>query len=302
MEGLQERTDEELLTLWETAPLAERDALVATLKERNLYPSSVDDVERDYGMYPSIDDPNFTQKLLQKREFSETKQEKITDNDIATKNPCDPEGEFELTAVQRFVGRFMSPECPYYSALLYHGVGVGKTCAAITIAENHLRMFPRKPVFIVAPRTIQPGFRRTIFDDEALGIGESEEPNISKGCTGNSYLKRTGSEYEREKSVVARRVTQAINARYRILGYIQFYRYIEDVLKSVPRGLEGDARRLAEIDLLRREFSGRMVIIDEAHNLRDNPREAGASQEDIDGAGDTELTETQAGKRLTPSL
>jgi hypothetical protein len=115
-------------------------------------------------------------------------------------------------------------------------------------------------------------------------------------------LKRTGSEYEREKSVVARRVTQAINARYRILGYIQFYRYIEDVLKSVPRGLEGDARRLAEIDLLRREFSGRMVIIDEAHNLRDNPREAGASQEDIDGAGDTELTETQAGKRLTPSL
>ena len=298
--GQQERTDTELLELWETAPLAERDSLVAALQERNLIPQGVDDVERDYGLYPSIDDPLFTQKLLQKREFSETKQDAIKDSDIDTKNPCDPEGEFELTAVQRFVGRFMSPECPYYSALLYHGVGVGKTCAAVTIAENHLRLFPRKPVFIIAPRTIQPGFKRTIFDDEALKIGEDEDPNISKGCTGNSYLKRTGTEYEREKAVVGRRVNQAINARYKILGYTQFYRYIEDVLKNTPRGLEGEEKALAEIDLLRREFSGRMVIIDEAHNLRDNPREV--AQENIDAAGDTELTETQAGKRLTPSL
>jgi hypothetical protein len=142
MEGLQERTDEELLTLWETAPLAERDALVATLKERNLYPSSVDDVERDYGMYPSIDDPNFTQKLLQKREFSETKQEKITDNDIATKNPCDPEGEFELTAVQRFVGRFMSPECPYYSASCIMGSALVKPAPPLRLLRIICACFP----------------------------------------------------------------------------------------------------------------------------------------------------------------
>jgi hypothetical protein len=45
------------------------------------------------------------------------------------------------------------------------------------------------------------------------------------------------------------------------------------------------------IRLLRREFSGRLVIIDEAHNLRDTPE---SGEEDADNpGGDMELTEKQ---------
>lgn len=298
---MDERTNAELLELWESEPLSTRDAMIPVLKERGLVPSefdTYDNIESEYGLYPDTEDPEFTQKLLQKREFSETKQPTITDADFE-KSACDPEGEFELTAVQRFVGRFMSPECPYTSALLYHGVGVGKTCAAITIAESHLRMFPRKSVFIIAPRTIQSGFKRTIFDDEALQIPE-DGPNQARGCTGNSYLKRSGTEYERDRALISRRVTQSINSRYRIMGYLQFYRYIEDIVKQAPKGPDGKQNELAITDLLRREFSGRLVIIDEAHNLRDTPKET--PQENIDSPGEVELTETQAGKRLTPSL
>ena len=298
---MEERTNAELLELWEREPLATRDQMIPVLKERGLVPTdfdTYDNIESEYGLYPDTEDPEFIQKLLQKREFSETRQPAITDADFE-KNACDPEGEFELTAVQRFVGRFMSPECPYTSALLYHGVGVGKTCAAVTIAESHLRMFPRKAVFIIAPRTIQSGFKRTIFDDEALQIPE-EGPNQAKGCTGNSYLKRTGTEYERDRSVVGRRVTQSINSRYKIMGYLQFHRYIEDIIKQAPKGPDGQANDLAVTDLLRREFSGRLVVIDEAHNLRDTPKET--PQENIDSPPESDLTETQAGKRLTPSL
>jgi len=298
---MEERTDAELLELWEGEPLATRDQMIPLLKERGLVPTdfdTYDNIESEYGLYPDTEDPEFIQKLLQKREFSETRQPQITDVDFE-KNACDPEGEFELTAVQRFVGRFMSPECPYTSALLYHGVGVGKTCAAVTIAESHLRMFPRRSVFIIAPRTIQSGFRRTIFDDEALQIPE-EGANQAKGCTGNSYLKRTGMEYERDRSTIARKVTQSINSRYKIMGYLQFHRYIEDIIRQAPKGPDGEMNELAVTDLLRREFSGRLVIIDEAHNLRDTPKET--PQENIDSPPESDLTETQAGKRLTPSL
>jgi hypothetical protein len=296
-------TQEELIRRWNTTEdLEERNALLKTLETRGLFPElwkAMDSWEREGGLYPSVEDPQFTQKLLKKQEFLDSKQETIKEQYEAGDNPCDPYREFELTPVQRFVGRFLSPETPYQSALLYHGVGVGKTCAAITIAESYLRAFPRKSVIIVAPRTIQPGFRRTIFDDEALKIPENEdEPNIAKGCTGNSYLKRTGSEYEKEKAIVQRRVTRMINTRYTIVGYIQFYRMIEDILSKIPAQYRGDIAR--ESAAIRKEFDGRLVIIDEAHNLRDSPGQS--SDDSVDDFVGADMTESDAGKKLTPHL
>ena len=297
----------DLLTLWNNNELSftQRNSLLKRIEEEGLLPrisTAMDTWEREGGLYPDTEDPRFIEKLLAKREFAETKQDSIAQQVADGVNPCDPDREFELTPVQRFVGRFLSPQCPYQSALLYHGVGVGKTCAAITIAENYLRAYPRKQVFIVAPRNIQPGFRRTIFDDEALVIPEEDGlPNTAKGCTGNSYLKRTGMEFERDLSTIKRHVKQSIDARYHFLGYIQFHHHIEDLLKIIPKSLDKDSYAAQRERILRREFSGRLVIIDEAHNLRDNPSETVEDSADNPG-GDTEMTESQAGKRLTPAL
>jgi hypothetical protein len=296
---------ESLLKKWNSHELSfnERDTLLEEIRTLGLYPQIMtinDEWESEAGLYPDIDDPRFAEKLMSKQEFAENKQESIADQMNDGVNPCDPDKEFELTPVQRFVGRFLSPQCPYLSALLYHGVGVGKTCAAITIAENYLRSFPRRSVIIVAPRNIQPGFRRTIFDDEALQI-PIEGPNQAKGCTGNTYLKRAGVELERDKNTVVRRISASISSRYTFLGYIQFHRMIEDILKKIPKGLNEDAYKEQRTRLLRREFSGRMVIIDEAHNLRDTPGDKADDDSDNPG-GDIELTESQAGKKLTPTL
>jgi len=296
---------EDLLKRWndETVPFDQRDALLAEMSAAGLYPrimSAMDEWEAEAGLYPDTEDPRFTEKLMQKQEFAENKQDSIAEQKKQKVNPCDPDKEFELTPVQRFVGRFLSPQCPYTSALLFHGVGVGKTCAAITVAENYLRSYPRRQVIIVAPRNIQPGFRRTIFDDEALVVPE-EGTNLAKGCTGNMYLKRTGTEAEKDRGIISRRVTQSINSRYVFLGYIQFHRMIDDLLKRVPKGLDEEAAAEQRDRILRREFSGRLVIIDEAHNLRDNPAESADDDADNPG-GETELSESQAGKKLTPSL
>lgn len=302
---MSELSKEELLEQWnnEKLPLKERDAILglAQLERLKVYPrlwEAMDEWESEAGLYPDIDDPRFTDKLMQKQEFAENKQESIAEQARQKINPCDPDNEFELTPVQRFIGRFLSPQCPYQSALLYHGVGVGKTCAGITVAENYLQAFPRRQVIIVAPRNIQPGFRRTIFDEEALVIPEGgDAPNVAKGCTGNIYLKRTGTEFERDRATVARRVTQSINSRYNFMGYIQFHRMIDDLLKHIPKPIDEEKQNR----ILRRAFSGRLILIDEAHNLRDNPAESADDATDNPG-GDVELTEAQAGKKLTPSL
>ena len=304
VEGDTSRRDE-LLRKWNNYELSfeERDNLLVEIRRLGLFPQLMsinDEWESEAGLYPDLEDSKFVEKLMRKQEFAENKQDSIATQMEEGVNPCDPEKEFELTPVQRFIGRFLSPQCPYLSALLYHGVGVGKTCAAITVAENYLRSFPRRSVIIVAPRNIQPGFRRTIFDDEALVIPE-EGPNRAKGCTGNTYLKRAGVEFERDKSLVSRRITSTINSRYTFLGYIQFHRMIEDIIKKIPKGLDEEVYKEERKKYLRREFSGRMVIIDEAHNLRDTPGEGGDDDADNPG-GDMELTETQAGKKLTPSL
>ena len=252
-----------------------------------------DYVEGQYGLYPDLDDPRFHEKLFHKLEFAENKQLSLKELKEKADTICNPNAEFELSPVQRFVSRYLSAQCPYLSALLYHGVGVGKTCAAISIAESYLHIFPNKKVLIVAPPNIQPNFRRTIFDIESVKFASDENtPNTLKGCTGDYYLRRTGTEYEREKGVIASRVRDFINARYEFMGYIQFQRFIEKV-KAEDRSNAVKALRL--------EFEGRLVIIDEAHNLRDVPGET--SDDNIDTAGgDDEVTDAAAGKKLAPAL
>lgn len=306
MEAYEKYTDKELLHLWDITDEEEaREQLFKYLTNyRKLFPAYKgggeeegqafsDEVERNYGLYPSIDDPRFHEKLFQKLEFAENKQESIADTVKKGLNPCDTSSEFELSPVQRFVSRFLSAQCPYQSALLYHGVGVGKTCAAVSIAEAYLRTFPKRKVIIVAPPNIQPNFRRTIFDIENVVISADENtPNTLSGCTGNFYLLRTGTEFEKEKGVIQSRVRASIEARYEFMGYIQFQRYIDAIARRNPSN---------PTEELRNEFSGRLVIIDEAHNLRDVPGETEEDNVDSPG-GDEEVGEAAAGKRLTPSL
>lgn len=295
---LSKYSDKELLELWDAESNEEvRKQIKEEMQKpsRSLFPSEYEDVfERAYGLYPDLDDPHFHEKLFRKREFLENKQKSIAEQQADLREQgtelCDPEQEFELSPVQRFISRYLSPQCPYLGALLYHGVGVGKTCAAIATAETYLQSFPYKKVIIVAPPNIQPGFRRTIFDLDAVKISEDESiPNTLSGCTGNYYLKATGTEYEKDRNVIKNRVNALIDSRYDFYGYIQFARYIEESSK------EGAYVKSA----ISREFDGRLVIIDEAHNLRNVPGETAG--DNLDATGD-EGSQSEAGKKLVPIL
>jgi len=289
--------DAELLEAWNTTiDMKERDDLIKVLQRRSLFPSAaMDSWEYQTGAYPDIIDPQFLQKLLTKREFAESLQ--YTWNPNPEQDPCDDQTTFEVTPVQRFVTNFMSPKTPYMSALLYHGVGVGKTCAGVQIMEAWLESYPRTEVYLVAPPTIQQGFYRTIFDINKVVIGEGNDPNSALQCTGTTYMKLTNTLYERDKAKIEKAVAKAIKRRYKIFGYISFANYIRDLLKRIPIHASPEEADLFKKQIIRQHFSAKLLIVDEAHNLRDISKVAEEKDEIKDDESDT-----AGGKLLTPYL
>ena len=263
--------------------------------------------EPDIGLYPDLDDPAFIQKLLQKNEISET----VSTFDPDIDGCVDANTEFEVTPVQRFVATFLHPRTPYKSMLLYHGVGVGKTCAAIQAAEAYLDMMPRGKVMIVVPKNIKQGFINTIFNAEKVFLGTGSAPNTSNQCTGDTYLRLTGSMEERNMDVIKRRVAVVVKKRYEFYGYTQFANKVRRIIESVPANPDERIMTQNIAKAIRREFNYNFLIIDEAHNLRDaGDMRSGIvtamgqrSEEDADTQGtEDDLSDSSGGKLLTPFL
>jgi hypothetical protein len=208
-------------------------------------------------VYPLLEDPNFNQKIADKKEFQDNKLNGVV-APIKERAEVLERMPFELSSHQLFVKSFMSFQTPYNSMLLYHGLGTGKTCSAIGIAEDmrsYLKKFQiNKSIIIVASPNVQTNFRLQLFDEKKL-FKRNGEWNFN-GCVGNSIIREinpTGiKNYPREK--VIQQINLVIKKNYTFLGYIQFSNVIESLSTN--------------IDKLKKEFNGRLVIIDEYHNMR----------------------------------
>nr|WBF70717.1 hypothetical protein [Megavirus caiporensis] len=63
-------------------------------------------------------------------------------------DPCNVKTKLELRKYQEFIGKYLGPESPYNSILLYHGLGSGKTATAINIM-NVLYNYDHNYSFII---------------------------------------------------------------------------------------------------------------------------------------------------------
>lgn len=316
LEKYEDSTD--LLKEWEEEEdFDKRNALLAKLQSRGLEPSNWTDArEQTTGLYPNIQSASFASRLAQKAEFADLRS-KTTSEDV-----CGSSGKaFDTTPVQRLVARFLHPKTPYKSLLLDHGVGVGKTCTAITVAEAFLDILPQRKVIILCPQAIASGFRRTLFDPEKLMAIPPREAQLrgevweSFQCTGMTYLRLTDTQQERDIQEVTKQVTHAINKRYNIMGYLAFANKINKKLKKhIPKYKVGEERTLAENAFLYKYFSDRLLIVDEAHNLRDAMATVGPSESESEAAGNDgegvtaespnplDARDAAEGKQLTPLL
>jgi hypothetical protein len=219
--------------------------------------SNVESTNTPNYVYPLLEDPDFNQKIANKKEFQDNKFNGIV-APIKERSEILESMPFELASHQLFVKSFMSFQTPYNSMLLYHGLGTGKTCSAIGVAEDmryYLKKFQiNKSIIIVASPNVQNNFRLQLFDERKL-FEKNGEWHFS-GCVGNSIIKEINptkiKHYPRDK--VVQQINLVIKKNYTFLGYIQFANIIETLSTNM--------------DKLKSEFNGRLVIIDEYHNMR----------------------------------
>jgi hypothetical protein len=67
--------------------------------------------------------------------------------------------DFSLMTHQQIVKEYLNIYTPYRGLLLYHGLGSGKTCSSIAIAEGMKTM---KPVIVMTPASLQVNYREEL--------------------------------------------------------------------------------------------------------------------------------------------
>ena len=208
--------------------------------------------------YPDLDEDNFRNKLSSLYEYYLYT---VSEND-AIKNRSDFEHKsnelcsgFEKTLYQYFISHYISSRTPYNGILLYHGVGVGKTCSAITLSEGFLASHntsDEPKIWVIMPYSLQNSFKEQIF---SLANYENFE-KLSQQCTGDTYIKMSYilQNYNIEKA--QQKIKKLIKSRYRLFTYESFATFIET--------------EYAENNSIVKD---KVIIVDEAHNIRSKSNE-----------------------------
>ena len=82
-------------------------------------------------------------------------QDQATVETCDTKSKDSKNGEFNLMIHQRVVSDYLNLYTPYRGLLLYHGLGSGKTCTSISIAEG---MKSQKKIFVLTLASLKANF------------------------------------------------------------------------------------------------------------------------------------------------
>ena len=87
--------------------------------------------------------------------FSKYREEIINTKDSISCSTTQDSTEFDLLTHQKIVREYLNLYSPYRGLLLYHGLGSGKTCTSIAIAEG---MKSNKPVIVMTPASLRQNF------------------------------------------------------------------------------------------------------------------------------------------------
>lgn len=154
--------------------------------------------------YPKINDKDFYKKINILFSKFKIKNKRLTLNDI-----CYPP-KYKLQLPQQFVSNFMNPKTPYKSLLLFHQIGAGKTCAAISIAEEFKQ---KMNILIVTPASLMGNFYK----------------EVRSLCTEDEYIKDSDRNLldnlkpsSRMYKDLIKKIDKKINKYYTIFSYNKF--------------------------------------------------------------------------------
>lgn len=239
-----------------TDDVVERKNVYNLLNKHNETSNQVDlmDIEVELLKIKKTLSGRFRHKLrYQLPEYFLDKYPEIQDDDEQQDTNTNKTAPFELSANQRFLKKFMSLDTRNRSLLLFHGVGVGKTCASVSIAENfHNNFSNMKKTIVLSNKVIRQNFENELFD--------LKEPHNS--CVGDKYIEMIQDWQTTPKKMLLKKIKKNIEFYYDFKGYIEFS---NEIYRKKQKLSEDDY-----VEYINKTFSNRLIIIDEVHNLRSN--------------------------------
>jgi len=178
--------------------------------------------------------------------------------------------EFTMLPHQKLVQSYVNIDTPYRGLLLFHGLGSGKTCSSIAIAEG---LKPYKNVIVMTPASLETNFLQELkkcgselyrLDQKWKWITDPTPEQLRERCFTEKDLRRynstrgiwinEGDNYEdliaAEQESVREQIDAMIRKQYQFIHY---------------NGInQSNFKRLVEQG---NPFSNKVVIIDEAHNF-----------------------------------
>ena len=238
-------------------------------RQRENVRREIDDIlttnEGEYDFYPENTDKDFILNLSKRLEFFHLKSlfnitelsNKCPQTNVIQSDPFN----FELTNNQQFLKNFMDRKTPYKGLVIFHGVGVGKTCSAVNISKSYRDTFTKtdKKIICLVPKNIRGGWENTIYDPSK---GEEQ-------CSGDSFEDIVIR--DKKGNVGKRDVKNLIRQYYDFYGYLAFANSVEKLIRNEigNRDISPEKREQIERDVIHKHFSYRVLIVDEVHNLRE---------------------------------
>lgn len=179
---------------------------------------------------------------------------------------------------QILIRNYISKVTPYENILLYYELGVGKTCASITIAEGfkeYISNLGKKIFVLVKNKNIQNNFIDELLskctDDEYI-----DETELKK-VEGSKLAKNIAEENNKD---IMKKAKSLISENYQFSTYGTFVNrvlgskvYEKDDLgqstKKLQRNPDGSVRRKITRDKIS-SLNNTVIIVDEAHNIFGN--------------------------------
>jgi len=187
------------------------------------------------------------QKLIENYDIPEKKiKDYISRKDVYRNFKSFKDFKGKLLKQQVFLAEFIKQK---YSSidkmLLFHGIGTGKTCTSITIAETIMKKDKNMKVLVILPARL-----KTNFIDELI----SENCGMNKYISSSDYNKYINIKTSKnDKDIIKKNFMKKISNKYEIISYENLRNRL---LKST-----GIKETIDDIT------KNRIIIIDEIHNL-----------------------------------
>ena len=249
-----------------------------------------DDLQHTYNKYyPSILNPNFGNLITNHKIFKNYKlkhnEDKLQqlykdfEDNAMSKVKTDKSNIYILKPTQKLLRNFMSPYTPYKGLLIYHEMGVGKTCTAISIAENLKEIVSKSKtkIYVIRPDEIE----RQIFNINVVRDGTP-----AKQCTGDTYIdngkyndlvkKCSKKDHDLDScNQLKTKIDKDIKKIYEFYGSQMWANSVNKEIELKTKNIEDEKEKENKIkNIIKNNYNNAVIIIDEAHEMRDSGLDA----------------------------